>query len=69
MAKLRIGKDSTHFPEVVYVYRDIDDEVDWLMVDEKAESLAIVGEKRLVGVYRLESVKNIVTGYQLEDVK
>ena len=57
------------FPEVVYVYRDCDEEVNWLLVDSNIENVPISGSKQIVGIYRLENIKNIVVERKLEDVK
>ena len=65
MAKVKSNKNV--FPEVVYVYRE--DDEDWLLVDDNMANVVGAGRKQLVAVYRLEKVGTIVSDVRFEAVE
>ena len=63
-------KQPKKLPDIVYVYweDDGDDDV-WLMASEKIDDAAEKGDKKLVGIYKLESLVNVSLEVKAEQAK
>ena len=50
-----MAKKTVGFPDIVYVYREKDGDMSYLLCTENLEEVASIGKKTPLGMYRLES--------------